>query len=384
MASGRPPSKSGIAAEQRRSGLAPARWADIAPEHIQGVGGFLGEPCDLCRCEQVCDAWRGALRDSREEEALWRGLCFLFYETMASRVSTGGASAASSCRSSPTMAPSSRSPPPPSPSMLTSPALTSSEIGSPLVGRIGDEDGGVIGELMMPAATVDCVDIELRILESTPAAAKEFEGSSIKLAPAPLPPQQVQQQDATATAAPGPDEKCGWRDLFRMRYLRAQEWDRRRQKRGVERKAAEAEEAKPKADSKFHPSGRAKVTRGRENGREKYHAPRLRTCKRCGVEFDPQKRGTQLCNWHAGRYVPINEDGVVAAASSSVGRDFERRAQRIMKAHNRTKGSKKPNMIVFDRPCETGVPHPDGIVWRWSCCLAESLVAQGCSCGQHS
>jgi len=109
------------------------------------------------------------------------------------------------------------------------------------------------------------------------------------------------------------------------------------------------------------------MTRGKENGKEKYHAPRLRTCKRCGVEFDPHQNGPQACTWHKGRYVPIDGDGVVAAsASSSTSREFERRAQSIIKAHNRTKGSKKPNMIVFDRPCETGVAQADGVIWRWS------------------
>jgi len=363
-----------------------ALWAELASEHVRAIGAFFAEPRELCNCEQTCATWREALRDLGDEDDLWRGLCFAWYENMATRIAASGSAASASCSSSPALRPASS--PTTSPMLPpTSPALTASTISSPLVGRLGDEDGVSAGELLMPAAAIDCqeeVEIQLCILESAASGAADAADAKPKRQLAPAPPawkQQTQRQRPVEASAA--DVQRGWRDIFRMRYLRQQEWDRRRQKPGVsEKKAEEAKDAKPKANGKFHPSGRPKVTRGKENGRERYHAPRLRACKRCGVDFDPRMRDAQSCSWHTGRYVPVDEDGVVAA--TSVGRDFERRAQRLMKAHNRTKGSKKANMIVFDRPCETGVAREGGVVWRWSCCRDENLVARGCCSGQHS
>merc|ERR1719476_122158 len=121
----------------------------------------------------------------------------------------------------------------------------------------------------------------------------------------------VKEEHSVCANSSGTDAYCNWRALFQKRYLRQKEWDKRRQKRGgADRKASDdLKDGKPaKSDGKFHPSGHAKMTRGRENGKEKYHAPRLRTCKRCGVEFDPHQNGPDACTWHKGRYVPMDDN----------------------------------------------------------------------------
>lgn len=186
---------------------------------------------------------------------------------------------------------------------------------------------------------------------------------------------------------PAGSEAGSWRSLFQRRFLRPQAWDADKQRRSraparevVVRRAAE--EPPQKKDGKFHPSGRAKVTRGIENGRERAHAPRMRACRRCGLDFDPQSRDLAGCGWHSGRFVPFDSDGVAVGGVTS--RDFERRARDIIKAHNRKKTSRRARAVVFGAACDTGVERENGLVWRWSCCGEESLVAAGCAKGPHA
>jgi len=138
----------------------------------------------------------------------------------------------------------------------------------------------------------------------------------------------------------------------------------------------DAVEAEAKADGKFHPR--------KLRPKSKIHAQRVRVCKRCGVDFDPHDRNTEGCRWHTGRYLAVDENGVVAASSSGSNREFERRAQHLIKSQNRKKNSKKARSIVFGAVGSTGVDREDGICWQWTCCKEESLVAPGCVAGAHS
>jgi len=193
------------------------------------------------------------------------------------------------------------------------------------------------------------------ILPATPPATPYFSPSSPIMCP--LTPvsefrdgqQAAQQYEMQDVLAPQ------WRDIFQRRYLKQLEWDGRRRRKGLHT--------------------------GSESG-VPAHAARCRDCKRCGITFDPRDRNPVACHWHRGRFVAMDNDGVIVGGSS--GRDFEKRAQNIIKTHNRKKSSKKANMVVFGAACETGVAREDGIAWRWSCCGEESLVAPGCATGAHS
>lgn len=195
-------------------------------------------------------------------------------------------------------------------------------------------------------------------------------------------------QPAVAPPPPAGSKAGGqWRSLFQRRFLRQQAWDADKQRRSrapareaLARRAAE--EPPQKKDGKFHPSGRVKVTRGIENGRERVHVPRTRACKRCGLDFDPQSRDLAGCGWHSGRFVAFDSDGVAAELATS--KDFERRARDIIKAHNRKKTSRRARVVVFGAACDSGVEREDGLTWRWSCCGDESLVAAGCAKGPHA
>ncbi|CAK0807267.1 unnamed protein product [Prorocentrum cordatum] len=175
------------------------------------------------------------------------------------------------------------------------------------------------------------------------------------------PPPGVPAAPATGPPPPaGPEAGCQWRSLFRRRFLRQQAWDAEKQRKSrapaagaVTERARAAEEPPLKKDGKFHPSGRAKVTRGIENGRERTHAPRMRACRRCGLDFDPQSRDLTGCGWHAGRFAPFDPDGVAVGRATS--KDFERRARDIIKAHNRKKTSRRANVVVFGAACDNGV-----------------------------
>jgi len=153
-------------------------------------------------------------------------------------------------------------------------------------------------------------------------------------------------------------EPSQWRCIFQRRFLRQLAWD-------AQKRRTRKTEAAP----------------GTRTAKE--HSCRTRTCKRCGVSFDAKARGSDsICYWHSGRFVAMCEDGTEVSTGSQ-GKDFERRAQHIIKAHNRKKSSKKANVVVFGAACETGVAREDGVAWRWSCCFDESLVARGCSHGPH-
>merc|ERR1712217_310538 len=100
-------------------------------------------------------------------------------------------------------------------------------------------------------------------------------------------------------------------------------------------------------------------------GKDAWRGSRIRTCKRCGAEFDSSKRESQECCWHSGRFVLMDGQGQVIEGASA--RDVERRAQKIIRAENKKKTSKKSKMVVFGQPGDCGgVDREDGLAWQWS------------------
>lgn len=162
---------------------------------------------------------------------------------------------------------------------------------------------------------------------------------------------------ARLVAAETSDCPAAWRESFQRRFEKQRSWDwaRNRQRKS---------QAGTSPDFPV-------VLRG----------GRCKTCRRCGVEFAPGGGGE--CQFHPGRFAAMSEDGVVATSGVPQGRAFERKAQGIIRAHNRRKSSKRANAVVFGKLDEGGVARADGISWRWSCCGEENLVAVGCARGAH-
>lgn len=330
------------------------QWSELAPEHLIRISMFADSPEVLCRAEAVCNDWRAVLQDGRE--CSWHLLCLQWYPKMAVRVLE---EAAAESESSPVLGPAQ--------------ARTSS------------------GSFDLGAGYCSASASSSALPSYAPSPATDY-APSPHLGPLvePLELPLLAAGDEAGDVLRAPAVKCDWRTLFQRRFRKQREWDaeKRRQRRCSAncptKSFGEEEDSKQRKDDtkkngKFHPSGRAKVTRGSWDGREKHHHARLRTCKRCGVAFNPHDRDDDGCKWHSGQYVPVSKtDG---AAGSSVSREFERKAQNIIKANNRKKGSKQANAIVFDTQ---GQIQEDGVLWTWSCCGEMNLVAKGCTSGQHS
>lgn len=350
-------------------------------ELLGRIGTFAATPEEVCHAEVVCSSWCASFRGEYEEEVMWSRLCMLWYPTMTSRLLadvTAGTTASNgaSCPSSASLS-------------ASSPPFGPANMGSLCVSFAGGCGLGPtpwgLSDLMLPTSSGSRVSSPVAIPSKTSTDWMLSEIPPIEGLPESATAEQVQGLPDKGSPGNVPIARQDWRALFQRRFLRQRKWDmdKWRQKRPPGKPQLDnAGDTKALGDGKFHPSGRAKVTRGRENGRERMHLPRLRLCKRCGVDFDPHQRD-DACRWHSGRYAPVQEE---AASSGAVAlpRDVERRAQSIIKAHNRKKGSKRPNMIVFDVPCQTGVAHIGATTLCWSCCGAENLIAQGCSSGPHS
>lgn len=173
-------------------------------------------------------------------------------------------------------------------------------------------------------------------------------------------------------AAPGGTRS--WRDIFRMRCVKQRSWDTK--KRG-----------KKSPDIRPSDAGKTYNKVSMDAKEKKVPAKRLKTCRRCGSEYDPNDGSLDACRWHSGRFAAMDEAGTFVNASTGsnlTAQNFERRAQQLIKANSRKKASKKAGVIVFGAACDSGVAREDGISWRWSCCSAENLIAPGCVAGRHS
>eukprot|EP00928_Gymnodinium_smaydae_P082892 TRINITY_DN66165_c0_g1_i1.p1 TRINITY_DN66165_c0_g1~~TRINITY_DN66165_c0_g1_i1.p1 ORF type:complete len:298 (+),score=41.24 TRINITY_DN66165_c0_g1_i1:55-894(+) len=175
-----------------------------------------------------------------------------------------------------------------------------------------------------------------------------------------------------------PSELCGisgsaagWKEVYHRRWMRQQQWDANKPRRRVD---------SHNSLDMDHPVSLA--TTGSSS-----RGARTRTCKRCGLDFDPRERDQQaVCRWHTGRFVAMDANGSVLESSAyggAVSKSRDRRAQNLIKAQNRKKTSKRAHSIVFALPGSSGVEREDGISWRWSCCELDNLLAPGCACGRH-
>mmetsp|Transcript_35957 Transcript_35957/g.84226 ORF Transcript_35957/g.84226 Transcript_35957/m.84226 type:complete len:340 (+) Transcript_35957:83-1102(+) len=264
-------------------------WADLAPEHLNKVAAFAERADEICRAEVVCRTWFDSLHDTPEAfNSPWRQLCLFCYPTLAARVIADEEE----------LDPSGK-PERPTPNSTPSTAASSTPAGTP-------------GLEPLPPPIMDCPKAGL------PAASSGSSASS-------------------------------WRELFRRRFLRQQEWDAKK----------------------------AKQCRRRDSA----GAGRTRACRRCGTFFDP--RGEDICRHHPGTFALADAKGSIIEDGSAASRHIQERAQSILKAQNRKKASRKAKVIVFGAACESGVAREDGISWRWSCCGEESVVADGCSSGRH-
>jgi hypothetical protein len=201
------------------------------------------------------------------------------------------------------------------------------------------------------------------------------------------PQDSLLSSDMTLTAH---QDEQGWRTRFQRRFLKQQQWQAERQRH---KKGKETEESSfniPSSTShgqKLSNMGKSFASGSKLNAfqhGQKNRSQRTRTCKRCGLEFAPQSNSSGDCRWHTGRYVAMDEDGVIIEGTSATTQNFQRRAQHLMRLESRRKGSKKSNMVVFSAAGDLGVAREDGIAWKWSCCLSENLVGPGCSQGPHS
>lgn len=313
-----------------------ASWADLAQEHLSRLSDCLMEPEDFCRLEVACSTWCVALRDGAQALDTWRRLCAVRYPTMAARVAAECAESSDGQRTPSSVSPASTP-------LLR--ACASPVSRSPVFGR--SRSSPTAAPLPNPASPTFGP-----LPESAEPLVDGIEANGcLRL-----------QSGLHLPAA----ELCEWRALFRRRYLRQKAWEaeRERSRRGSSSATQEVGE---------------EARRGKDRGQR---ATRTRACKRCGVDFDP--RSADGCRWHSGRFVLMGDDGVVVNDCGGASRDIEKRAQAILKAHNRKKSSRKSNMIVFGAACESGVAREDGLAWRWSCCNQESVVAKGCTSGRHS
>jgi len=330
-------------------------WAELAVEHWSRVASLLGVPCEICSSEIVCRSWRSALQDRTLVDEVWCQLCFVWFPTMAARIVQERSDAASL----PEMTPQLSTMPSPSLPFLAASSPESQQLASPLAPLLGQK-GCPQGFALLPEAAIPDAALGLPF-------ACGYASSSLDATVSPT---------LSSTLA-GPmcmdSGERAWREIFRMRFVKQQNWNvKKKGRRCVEPTLSTSE--KDKRYVKLNMDAKEK----------KVAAKRLKTCKRCGVEYDPNEAGQETCKWHTGRFVAMDEDGVLVNTSMGGNRDFERRAHHLIKMNSRKKASKKANMIVFGASCDSGVAREDGVAWRWSCCAAESLVAAGCMSGRHT
>lgn len=235
--------------------------------------------------ELTCVAWSRCLREHTEEGRTWLRLCTQWYPMMAARLILDGSTTTSSLQ----------------------PALGVKGACSPA--------GAGASAAVATATSSACHGAQYPLAFSFLAGAAQ--------------PLAVCATEQAAESLPA------WRALFKRRFLRQCAWDaeKRRDRRGTSGNKVEAEgDVVP--EQKMHgKSGKA-------------HTTRTRACKRCGQDFDPHDQGVEVCRWHAGKFAAMDEDGILVSFGNSAGRDFERRAKTIIKAHNRKKTSKRANMVV--------------------------------------
>eukprot|EP00931_Biecheleriopsis_adriatica_P107627 TRINITY_DN81952_c0_g1_i1.p1 TRINITY_DN81952_c0_g1~~TRINITY_DN81952_c0_g1_i1.p1 ORF type:complete len:279 (+),score=45.16 TRINITY_DN81952_c0_g1_i1:165-1001(+) len=275
--------------------------------------------------EVVCSDWCSLLREQHALEASWKRLCQNWYPSMAARLDVEQSPSAS-------------------PALLfqSSPVLSAA---SP---ELSSCSGGYSPEWKpLPEPWHACAALSGSV-ELEPSDALTGDSSAYIAQPA----------------------ACHWRVVFQRRFLRQLAWDADKRRSRRNHTTCNATQASSDSSS---------------TGREKLqHAARTRACKRCGVSVDPRARQQDKCKWHPGKFLAMDEQGeAVKAAAGGSAKDFERRAQNLIKAQNRKKTSKKANAIVFGAACDTGVAHEDGVAWRWSCCGEENLVSPGCAAGPH-
>eukprot|EP00927_Polykrikos_kofoidii_P078937 TRINITY_DN75738_c0_g1_i1.p1 TRINITY_DN75738_c0_g1~~TRINITY_DN75738_c0_g1_i1.p1 ORF type:complete len:371 (+),score=74.49 TRINITY_DN75738_c0_g1_i1:70-1182(+) len=332
-------------------------WGDLTAEHLGRVIGFVATPLDVCRTEVVCSAWRLCLRGDRAEELLWRRLCTEWYPSMTSRI-LGVVGSSGHAAASPAIATVS-----PSPSTAPTEAVSTAD------------DGAMQHRCTQPDVQLQMIDASDALAGASDTAAAVARSRCLSTTTADL----SSSRSPTMTAAAAPvlaevaSENRDWRELFRMRFLKQRTWD-------ADKKKSQRNIAGTSANVAYD----RRYPKLNLTAKEKKVGPRARTCKRCGDNFDPNDHAVEACAWHSGRFVPMDESGAVVSTSVGTNRDFERRAQNLIKANGRKKTSKKAKAIVFGAACTTGVAREDGIAWRWSCCGEENLVARGCSVGRHS
>jgi len=318
-------------------------WAGLPSELVARVRSCASHPQEICRGECTCPGWRAAGSDLTHGVDAWRELCAHWYPTMTAGIVEGAdkqpvqVSPEKSCRRS----------------SFADEACV--KVGACLACRAGP------GTCRLRHSAA-CVDAKRQAIaaahtgDSDPAFVSECGAI-----------------DHTAPSSSVDTAQFRWRTLFQRRFQRQQAWDaeRRKQKRSTQREL--------RVDSVTPASTRAGIL----PAGQRVQGLRMRTCKRCGMDFAPHERNSAPCVFHSGRFVAMDEDGVVVGDACSSSRDFNAKAQRLIKAHNRKKGSKKNCQVVFGAACQSGVAREDGLSWRWTCCGDENLVATGCASGVH-
>lgn len=319
-------------------------WAAFPPELAARVVSYADDPHDICSGEAACRGWLSAGTDPRFGFDPWRALCAHWYPTMTARIAAAANDssvevercASSKCGTGTTGGTT----------RAAGKATTCLACrAAPRKGRLRHSTFCAVARELAPSIPEDTHDEAIAILDDDGDAAR-------------------------AMLADG--ARQSWRAVFKRRFQRQQAWDaeKRRQKTRGDRA------------SPVDANGSASTSTGSRVAGPRSQQ-RTRTCKRCGVDFAPHERGAAPCRFHSGRFVAMDENGVVGDACSA-SRDFNAKAQRIVKAHNRKKGSKKNCLVVFGNAYQSGVAREDGLCWRWTCCREENLVAPGCAEGLHT
>jgi len=169
-----------------------------------------------------------------------------------------------------------------------------------------------------------------------------------------------------------------WRNKFLLRYSKQRAWDAQRHERQEQQQQKQQRAERKKQHHALlddracrqDSHGDARMVRGPR-------PVRLRTCRRCALEFLPSNNSTDSCRWHRGKYVVVDDDGEAMRNTGRGSVIAEHIVQQAIRANNKKKKSKQPNALV---PIIAGREGK----FAWSCCGSESMIAVGCSSGPHS